>query len=145
MKLRLIAAVDPRTRVLLEVAESNEISEFFSNGPFDGDCLMAAKAIIEVWGGNLVRIDWDADETFTLHYGAEVGGKFLDFAGVFNSAQAWIKNFQEDTYMDPDNDLVIRSGLQSDWEETPVDERLPDDPKIISAVADLIRKAQQKV
>jgi hypothetical protein len=142
MKLRLVAAVDPRTQILLRVAESNEISEFFKNGPFDGDCLMAAKAIMEVWGGNLVRIDWDTDsdpEVYTLHYGVEIGGKFLDFAGVFKSAQAWIKNFRKmEEMLNPEKILVVRPGLQPDWDE--LDDRLPNDPEAIAGVADLIRK-----
>lgn len=147
MHLRLTASVDPRTQILLNVADSVEISKFFNHGPFDGDCLIAAKAILEVWGGNLVRVDWDpnpdeAREIYTLHYGAEVDGKFFDFAGVFNSSKAWINNLRKmEAPALSKAVLVVRSGMQPDWDDS--GDQLPNDPEAIAGVADLIRKAQQ--
>lgn len=63
------------------------------SGPFDGGCLVCARALVEAFGGDLVRMVSPLNGGQNEHYGARIGGRICDFYGPFDSTQDWIANF----------------------------------------------------
>ena len=62
-------------------------------GPFDGGCLICAKALLSFIGrGHIVRI-WNEGKGDTEHYGLWVDTKIYDFDGVYGSSQEWLRHF----------------------------------------------------
>lgn len=106
------AAADPLLQAIRKAYKGEELWDILADyGPFDGGCLICAKAILLAAGhGELVRIvstfDDPAQENElggrpvgyhqTEHYGALVNGKIYDFGGVFPNAQAWIDYFSRE-------------------------------------------------
>ena len=68
-----------------------------SAGPFDGGCLICAKAIVAAAGrGEIVRIVSDLNDGQTEHYGVRICSKIFDFGGRHESPDAWIKWLAEE-------------------------------------------------
>ena len=66
------------------------------SGPFDGGCLIVAKAIIRaIDGGELVRLISRKRVTQTEHYGVMHKGVIYDFDGSAKTPDEWIKRFVE--------------------------------------------------
>ena len=64
------------------------------SGPFDGGCLICAKAIILAAGaGELVRIVRSERPDTAEHYGARVNGVIYDFDGAAMTPEEWIERF----------------------------------------------------
>jgi hypothetical protein len=62
------------------------------SGPFDGACLICAKAIIRAVGhGSLVRQISELNGHQTEHYGAKIGDRIYDFSGGYASPAEWIE------------------------------------------------------
>jgi hypothetical protein len=65
-----------------------------ASGPFDGGCLICARAIIMAAGqGELVRITSDLNGGQTEHYGARIGEFIVDFSGTYSTPESWIASF----------------------------------------------------
>jgi hypothetical protein len=105
-----ISALDIGSKIK-KICKSNACAQILldsqaQSGPFDGGCLIFAKAIIFSFGGELVRI-----ESFqTEHYGVMKDQVFYDADGSFNTPEAWISNFikQEGPF---DRKLTFAKGL----------------------------------
>ncbi len=71
------------------------LDQFVGAGPFDGACLVCAKALI-LWAdqGTLVRL-LDAKTRVTHHYGVRLGrgGVLFDWLGAHRSGAIWIRRF----------------------------------------------------
>lgn len=68
-----------------------------SAGPFDGGCLICAKAIVAAAGrGEIVRIVSDLNDGQTEHYGVRICSEIFDFGGRHESPDAWIKWLAEE-------------------------------------------------
>lgn len=68
-----------------------------SAGPFDGGCLICAKAIVAAAGrGEIVRIVSDLNDRQTEHYGVRICSSIFDFGGRHESPDAWIKWLAEE-------------------------------------------------
>lgn len=88
------------------------------SGPFDGACLVCAKAIVNAAGqGDIVRMTSPLNGGQTEHYGARVNGLIYDFYGSNQNPQEWIDRFAKeekinDRWMcfadglDPNSDIV---------------------------------------
>lgn len=64
------------------------------SGPFDGGCLIVARAIIKFVGkGKIVRIISNANHDQTQHYGALINNRIYDADGEHANWQSWIKYF----------------------------------------------------
>lgn len=63
-------------------------------GPFDGGCLIVAKAYVFACGGSLVRIV--SRHTQTEHYGALIDGEVYDGNGRRRSTNAWLRWFERE-------------------------------------------------
>jgi hypothetical protein len=99
--------------LLLEKSEAQ-------SGPFDGGCLIIAKAIILVAGGSLVRVVSDVNGGQTEHYGALVEGVIFDFDGPTNNSDEWLARFKRNEYI-VDRSLSLGHGYDGSSE-------IPDDP-----------------
>jgi hypothetical protein len=73
------------------------------SGPFDGGCLIAAKAIMRAMGDRglakqrgLVRLVSDVDGGQTEHYAAKVDGIIYDASGGFTTGRAWADYFSKE-------------------------------------------------
>lgn len=66
------------------------------SGPFDGACLIAAKAILNLIGqGELVRITSNLNGGQTEHYGVQVAGGIFDADGDYGTPRKWIRRFAQ--------------------------------------------------
>jgi hypothetical protein len=101
-------------------------------GPFDGACLICAKAIIRAADrGQLVRITYGGQAE---HYGAEIDGAIYDFEGRHDSPAAWIEAFA--TVAGVGRTWGFARGLGQAGE-------IPDDPRAEKAVARLLEKSMR--
>lgn len=67
------------------------------SGPFDGGCLICAKAIMAAAGrGEIVRIVSNLNDGQTEHYGVRICSEIFDFGGRHESPEAWIKWLAEE-------------------------------------------------
>lgn len=100
-------------------------------GPFDGGCLIAARALILAAGrGELVRIDGRAGPD---HYGARIDGNIVDMGGVYTSPDRWIAAFRNQEW------AVIGSrelSFSTGWRES----EIPDDPERATTLAQHLRR-----
>lgn len=79
--------------------KSNEVmdhlvdSPIVRSGPFDGGCLVCAKAIIyAAGGGELVRLTNPERDVKTEHYGAMIDGVIYDGNGAHRDGKTWANN-----------------------------------------------------
>lgn len=84
-------------------------------GPFDGACLICAKALQLVFGGHLVRIVSDFDVAQTEHYGVKIGETIFDMGGAYQSATEWVSWFAKEQFVN-DRKLSTAVGLDLDSE-----------------------------
>lgn len=107
------------------------------SGPFDGACLICAKALIRANGnGSLVRIVSDLNDGQTEHYGANIDGDIYDFDGLHGSPSAWIETFAAKENM-AGRQLSFAMGWDSESE-------IPDDPATERKVAALFQKEMMR-
>jgi len=103
-------------------------------GPFDGGCLISAKAMIAAVGhGDLVRIVRDDQ---TQHYGARIAGAYFDFDGPADTAEQWIQRFAKNEHLEVTG-LGFAEGEGQEHGE------IPDEPAISTAIAALLLKAHE--
>lgn len=102
-------------------------------GPFDGGCLIAAKAILSAAGeGDLVRISSNLNDA--EHYGARIAGIIYDFDGASPTPAAWITRFAKLESI-TDRTLMFDVGyVKSD---------IPDDPEAVKKIADMLLSGEQ--
>ena len=101
------------------------------SGPFDGGCLICAKAIIMGFGqGRLVRITSNLNGGQTEHYGALVGGYIYDMDGLAEASGRWIERFAENEQVF-DRDLFYAEGYD---EKTGT----PDDPRSVKSLSRIL-------
>ena len=102
-------------------------------GPFDGNCLTCARAIIHAVGsGSLVRIISDLSDGQAEHYGAMVSGVIYDFDGPAKTPVEWVERFRrsEQVY---DRECLFAHGLgRTDME---------DDHEAVEAISNLLLKS----
>ncbi len=101
----------------------------FKSGPFDGGCLVCAKALIRVFGGSLVRIVNSSKNT-TEHYGALIDGGIYDFDGFHSSPNKWMQTFEKHEHTG--RDLYFAEGFDKK-------SVIPNDPDTELKVADLLK------
>lgn len=128
------------TRVESAIANTYKDEEFWSaivenssaqSGPFDGGCLICAKAILMAFGGDkLVRITSELNGGQTEHYGALVGGLIFDLDGPAENQQAWIHRFVENEQVH-DRQCSYSEGYDSDSD-------IPDDPATVKVISQLL-------
>lgn len=95
------------------------------SGPFDGGCLIVAKALQHVLGeGDLVRLVRLSG--LTDHYGLKTSQGILDANGVYTSGAEWAKKFS--AYERLDHPVALASGHDPESE-------IPDDPRAVKALA----------
>jgi hypothetical protein len=123
-----IAAVykDDRLYEALDFGPSN------NSGPFDGGCLICAKALIRAFGGgDLVRIV-RSNNDMTDHYGARIDGTIYDFLGSASSPAAWLARFKREEHITHKQHFAEGYDSQSD---------IPDDPAAEKKIAALLTAA----
>jgi len=99
-------------------------------GPFDGGCLVCARAIIESTGrGELVRMASNLNNA--EHYGARIDGVIYDFDGAHNSPAQWIKWFAQKEGI-TDRTLQFKEGYAENKE-------IIDDPATTSKIAKMLK------
>ncbi len=127
---------DPLEAAIKNAYDGNELHRVLNeseaqSGPFDGGCLIMAKAIRRAnGGGELVRIKSDANEA--EHYGTMIDGKIYDADGAHASPEEWIKNFADHENVS-DRKLDFATGLVENGE-------IPDDPRAEKQVAALLSR-----
>ena len=98
------------------------------SGPFDGGCLIVARALQNVYGGELVYLH---SEVGVEHYGVRLpNGTYLDADGVANTEEEWISRFQEAELVD--REMEVRDGYAAG-------EAL-DDPQAVKKLTKILRK-----
>ena len=146
-----VAATDPLAAAIKRVYKGEPLWDILHNyGPFDGGCLICAKALILAAGsGSLMRIvraEGGADgPDQTEHYGAKINGAIYDFAGKFTSPAAWVHHFAEvEAMYTGDNGepitLYVAEGLQPGYRPA-LD--APDLPEQSQAIAELLVQAMK--
>jgi hypothetical protein len=112
-KVRRVLRSNEVSRILMDESEAR-------SGPFDGGCLIVAKALQRHFGkGELVRLVSDANGGQTEHYGLQVGEVIFDAAGEHSSPEKWAANFKkQENFTRP---LIVESGFDESSE-------IPDDP-----------------
>lgn len=106
------------------------------SGPFDGSCLICAKAIIHACNeGSLVRMVCNND--LTQHYGARLRDKIYDFGGEYDSPEDWITRVTEAENM---TSMIVRceEGFDDDSE-------IPDDTYTQRKVTTMLVKAMRQL
>lgn len=103
------------------------------SGPFDGGCLICAKALIHAFGGGeLVRIASELNGGQTEHYGARINGIIYDFDGPANTPTEWIARFVSQEQIN-DRTCSFDKGYDAETET-------PDDPVAVKAISRLLMK-----
>lgn len=102
------------------------------SGPFDGGCLICAKAIRLAFGGELVRVVSDANGGQTEHYGTKIDGVIYDFAGPHASEGEWIDGFSRRERM-PAARLHVERGHDSASD-------IPEDPRAEKDIAKILSR-----
>ncbi len=111
-------------RILVEESEAQ-------SGPFDGGCLICAKAIIRAVGcGCIVRLASDVNNA--EHFGALIDGEIYDFYGCHRSPDAWVRLFVRRESI---ADRVFR--YVEGFAQNP-DFPVPDDPAAEKAISGLL-------
>lgn len=85
------------------------------SGPFDGGCLICAKAILSAIGhGELIRVVSRKNEV--EHYGALIDGVIYDMSGSFVNEESWLSSLKAHFHLD--RDVWVESGyVQSEIHE----------------------------
>lgn len=79
-------------------------------GPFDGGCLICAKALIlALDAGSLIRIISDVNGGQTEHYGVLHEDVVFDFSGAYESPEQWIQAFRDISNL-KDRFLSVKAG-----------------------------------
>jgi hypothetical protein len=113
-------------RVLLE-------ESIAQSGPFDGGCLICAKAIkLAVVDAELVRIVSDLNGGQTEHYGIRLENSIYDMDGMATSESAWVSRFQ---YNESLNDRVL--GFATGYDEKSL---IPDDAHASKKISQIFLK-----
>jgi hypothetical protein len=106
------------------------------SGPFDGGCLIAAKAIMRAMGDRglakqrgLVRLVSDVDGGQTEHYAAKVDGIIYDASGGFTTGRAWADYFSKEERLT--RDVQVEEGYDENSD-------IPDDPVAEKKLARLL-------
>lgn len=98
------------------------------SGPFDGGCLILAKAMRLAYGrGELAYIGSSVNEA--EHFGLFIDGWFLDMDGPAETAEEWISRFSKNENCHRDG-MFVGFGLP--------DTLIPQDPSSEKAIASLI-------
>ena len=121
-----------RTNAVMDVLTNQSVAQ---SGPFDGGCLIVAKALQLIVGGNLVRIASDINDGQTEHYGLRVGGVIYDADGAYRSSDEWISHFAEIENI-KDRTLSFAEGYDGSSE-------IPDDPKAAKTLASVLNNILQ--
>ena len=107
------------------------------SGPFDGGCLIVAKALLLLTGkGTLIRIVRHEPHTQTEHYGIEIDGHIYDASGKHQNATAWINTFASRELIAPPL-LFFAYGYDEASD-------IPDDPRAIKELTSLLVARQSK-
>lgn len=103
------------------------------SGPFDGGCLICAKAMMLcVDGVELVRITSTLSGGQTEHYGVSYKEKIYDFAGVAHSPAKWLERFRrEENIYDRELGFAVGFDLNSE---------IPDDVRAAKLISQIITK-----
>ena len=103
-------------------------------GPYDGACLICARAIIDAAnGGDLVRIVSDVRGGQTEHYGARIDGVIHDAEGAYRTPGQW---FRQLARLERIFDRIFSLAVGSDSTSS-----IPDDPAAQAKLARLIAPA----
>lgn len=106
-------------RILMEESEAR-------SGPFDGGCLIYAKALQHaLGGGELVRLV-NPEAGHTDHYGLQTPDGIADASGVYPDAGSWAKAFSKQERLD--YPLEFAKGYDAESE-------IPDDPHAVKLLA----------
>ena len=131
-------AYSPSTADLKKAFRSDEAMEVMldavNSGPSDGGCLICAKALQQVYGGEVIRIESQVEGKFqTEHYGLRMpDGRVADGNGIFRTAGHWVRGFEDlESFERPTR---VREGVKVG--ETDV----PDDPAAVKKLAQLLMK-----
>ena len=121
--------------------ESDEITELVLDatdaGPFDGGCLVCAKALILASDkGTLVRIASDANGGQAEHYGAEINGNVYDASGKYANGAAWLANYKKEVGYKGKPGLRFERGTDA---ESNQNWNIVDDPRTAKEIAKLLR------
>lgn len=98
-------------------------------GPFDGACLVCARALMLTFGGEFVRLDCAGRAD---HYGARIQGVIFDFDGPAPSPAAWINRFRANELVDHQLAFQVGLGLPG---------TIPDDPETARLISDFLERA----
>lgn len=100
------------------------------SGPFDGGCLICAKALqLAVEGAELIRISSDANGGQTEHYGIILNGSIYDMAGIADTEEEWITRFRNSEGI-RDRVLSFSTGYDSE-------SLIPDDAKASKKISQI--------
>lgn len=133
-----------RTALGARIAETFKTNEVYSilldqseaqSGPYDGGCLICAKAIILAHGGDLVRIVSEKNGGQTEHYGAIIDDVIYDAAGSYKSSSQWISSFAKNEGV---KDRTLSYAVGYDDESS-----IPDDPKATKLIASILGRARR--
>jgi hypothetical protein len=103
------------------------------SGPFDGGCLICAKAIqLAVDDAELVRIVSDLNGGQTEHYGIRLDDSIYDMDGIASSEAAWVSRFQDN---ESRTDRVL--GFAAGYDEESL---IPDDPCASKQISQILFK-----
>ncbi len=112
------------------------LQDAVGSGPYDGGCLIFAKALIRAnGGGELGRIVSTANGGQTEHYGALINGKIQDFGGTFASPSKWIANFERREQTG--RELSFAKGYDSKSE-------IPDEPSAEKEIAAVLAGSRKR-
>jgi len=137
VSIRLVYKNNEFWRILLEESEAQA-------GPFDGACLICAKAIIRAAGrGRLVRLM--SNLCPEEHYGALIDGAIYDFYGRHSSPKTWIKQFADKESV-VDRVFAYAEGFPGEtesFEGGQFEPEIPDDPYAEKKIARLLFLAME--
>lgn len=103
------------------------------SGPFDGGCLICAKAMqLAIEGAELVRITSELDGGQTEHYGIRIDNIIYDMDGMAESEREWVSRFQKNESI---NNRILGFSLGYD-ESSPI----PDDPYASKKISQILAK-----
>lgn len=126
--------MDTTTKLLQRAQRDHRIASILGSGglncgPFDGGCLIVARALIKAAGrGQLARLD---SQHGPEHFGAFIDGRFMDLSGAYESGNAWAAAIARQELIG-DRLLVVRLGFaQSEF---------PDPPAVSNEIAVRLRQ-----
>ena len=134
------SVLTPDTAQLRRLFKSDAVYDVLVNesvaqaGPYDGACLICARAIIDAAnGGELVRIVSDVRRSQTEHYGALINGVIYDAEGAYRTPGRW---FRQLARLERIFDRTFSLSIGSDPASC-----IPDDPAAQAKLARLIAPA----